>query len=327
MARDFYDILGVRRNAKPGLIKKAYRKLARQYHPDVNPGDPKAESKFKEIQQAYAVLNDPKQREIYDQVGHEAFISGASAAPGAGGVNFGDMQDFFGGRSGPTGSYTYTVGGDASGVNELFEQLFSQGFGGARSWQGTPFAGGARTQVRQKGSDRHLAVSITFEEAYRGKELMIDIGKGEKLKVRIPAGIDSGGKVRLSGKGEQGINGGPPGDLLLIITVQDHPYFERRGDNVYLKVPVTFAEATLSATIEIPTMAGKVQMKIPAGTQSGQEFRLRNKGFAKMNSQSRGDQIVHIEIVVPRQVDMRSRELLREFVEINPGNPRVGRWK
>lgn len=326
MAQDFYDILGVRRNAKPGLIKKAYRKLARKYHPDVNPGDPNAENKFKEIQQAYSVLSDTKQREIYDQVGHEAFTRGATSAP-AGDVNFSDWRDTFGGRGGPGSSYTYTVGGDSSDVSELFQQLFNQGFGGARSWQGAPFASTTRPRVRQKGSDRRLAVSITFDEAYNGKELTIDIGHGEKLKVRIPAGIDSGGKVRLSGKGEPGINDGPPGDLLLIITVQDHSWFERRGDNVYLKVPLTFAEAALSATIEIPTMAGKVQMKIPAGTQSGQEFRLRNKGFPKMNSQNRGDQIVHVEIVVPRQIDMRSRELLREYAELNPGNPRVGRWK
>ena len=330
MAKDFYDILGVRRDAKPGLIKKAYRKLARKYHPDVNPDDPAAETKFKEIQQAYAVLNDPKQREIYDQVGHEAFVSGAASGPGPGQqVDFGDLRDIFGrGRpdGGASGTHTYTVGGDAE-VGSLFEQLFQQGFGGAHSWQGSPFARGQRATVRQKGADRHLAVSISFEEAYRGKELTISGSTGnEKIKVRIPAGIDSGGKVRLAGKGEPGVNGGPPGDLLLIVTVQDHPFFKRRGDNVLLSVPVTYAEAALSATVEVPTMAGKVQMKIPAGTQSGQEFRLRGKGFPHLNGQGRGDQLVQIEIVVPREVDMRSRELLREFAELNPSNPRVGRW-
>jgi len=330
MAQDFYDILGVKRNAKPGLIKKAYRKLARKFHPDVNPGDPTAETKFKEIQQAYSVLIDPRQREIYDQVGHEAFISGATAAPGQAGADFGDFRDIFsrqGGSAGPGGRYTYTVHGDAADVSSLFEQLFNQGYGGAHSWQGSPFAGSTRAQVRQKGADRHLAVSITFDEAFNGKELTIKDRQGEKLKVRIPPGIDSGGKVRLAGRGEPGINGGPPGDLLLVITVQDHPYFKRKGDNIYLEVPVTFSEAALSATIEIPTMAGKVQMKIPAGTQSGQDFRLRGKGFARKGGPNRGDQIVTVEIAVPRQLDMRSRELLREFADLNPGNPRVGRWQ
>lgn len=328
MAQDYYDILGVNRNAKPGLIKKAYRKLARKYHPDVNPGDPTTEAKFKEIQQAYAVLTDPKQREIYDQVGHEAYISGAAAAPGGPGVDFSDLFRSQGGpASGRGGTYTYTVSADDPGVSSLFEQLFNQGFGGTRSWQGSPFAGGARSQVRQRGADRQLAVSITFDEAYHGKELTLTIGQGDKLKVRIPAGIDSGGKVRLAGRGEPGINGGPAGDLLLVVTVQDHKYFKRQGDNIYLEAPVTFSEAALSATIEIPTMTGKVQMKIPAGTQSGQEFRLRGKGFPRKRGPGRGDQIVKIQIVVPQQLDMRSRELMREFAELNPSNPRVGRWR
>jgi len=332
MARDFYDILGVKRGASKDEIKKAYRRLARKHHPDVNPGDNAAEARFKELQQAYAVLTDDKQREIYDQVGHEAYVNGASAAgPGGQQVDFGDVADFFGGRGrrGPGGvSYTYTVGGDdPRGVGGLFEQLFQQGFGGAQSWEGSPFARGAREQVRQKGADRHVAVSISFEESFSGKELTISDSRGERLKVKIPAGISSGGKVRVAGHGEPGVNGGPPGDLLLIVTVQDHPYFQRRGDNVHLTAPVTFSEAALSTTIEVPTLEGKVQMKIPAGTQSGQEFRLRGKGFSRKGGRGRGDQLVHVEIVVPRRIDMRSRDLLREFAERNPGNPRVGRWK
>jgi len=172
-----------------------------------------------------------------------------------------------------------------------------------------------------------VAVSISFEESFSGKELTISDSRGERLKVKIPAGISSGGKVRVAGHGEPGVNGGPPGDLLLIVTVQDHPYFQRRGDNVHLTAPVTFSEAALSTTIEVPTLEGKVQMKIPAGTQSGQEFRLRGKGFSRKGGRGRGDQLVHVEIVVPRRIDMRSRDLLREFAERNPGNPRVGRWK
>lgn len=326
MAKDFYSILGVDKKAKPGQIKKAYRKLARKFHPDVNPDDPNAEEKFKEIQQAYSVLSDAKEREIYDQVGHEAYTSGASAAPDGQRMDIGDIFNQAAGRRGEGGTYTYTVKGDAAGVGGLFEQLFNQGFGGARSWEGSPFAGGARAQVRQKGPDRQMAVSISFDEAYTGKELTLTVNKGEKLKVRIPPGIDSAGKVRLAGRGEPGLNGGPPGDLLLVITVQDHPYFKRNGDNIYLDVPVTFSEAALGATVEIPTMTGKVQMKIPAGTQSGQEFRLRGKGFARKRGTGRGDQIVKVQVSVPQHLAMRSRELVREFAELNPSNPRLGRW-
>jgi len=334
--KDFYQTLGVSRKASDKELRKAYRKLARKLHPDVNPGDAQAEARFKEIQQAYDVLSDKKQREIYDQVGHEAFVAGARGAPGGPQMGDVDFSDLFGaqaGRAGPGGfTYTYTTGGPGgaggaggAGVQELFEQLFNQGYGTSQSWPGARFGGRPRI-ARQKGADRQHAISISFEEAYSGKELKLKHRSGEMLKVKIPAGIDSGGKVRVAGKGEPGINGGPPGDLIIAVTVQDHPYFERHGDNIYLTAPVTIAEAALSATIEVPTMTGRVQMKIPPGTHSGQEFRLKGRGFPRRQAPGRGDQIVRVEIVVPERLDMRSRELLREFTELNPGNPRVGRW-
>jgi DnaJ-class molecular chaperone len=332
--RDFYDILGVKRGASEAELKKAYRKLARKFHPDVNPGDKSAEARFKEVQQAYEVLSDPQKREIYDQVGHEAFVSGGSTAPppgygyrpGGQQVSPEDFAQFFQ-QSGPGGvRYSYG-GGGPDGVSDLFEQFFRQGYGGQRSWQGSPFEEVPRGPVRQKGADRHAQVSISFDEAWRGKELTLQHRAGEKLKVKLPAGIDSGGKVRVAGKGEPGLNGGPPGDLIIIVTVQDHPFFERRGDNIYLKVPVTFPEAALSATIEVPTMDGLVQMKIPAGTAGGTEFRLRGRGFPHLSGSGRGDQLVLVEIVVPRELSMRSRELLRELAEQQPENPRTGRWR
>jgi DnaJ-class molecular chaperone len=171
-------------------------------------------------------------------------------------------------------------------------------------------------------------VSISFAEAYAGKEITLRSREGEQFRVRVPAGIDSGGKVRVVGRGEPGINGGPPGDLIVHVTVQDHPYFERRGDNIYLTVPVTFSEAALGTTVEIPTMTGRVQLRIPAGTPGGKELRLRGKGFPHLGGPAagRGDQIVHVEIVVPHELDMRSRELLRELAQLNPGDPRTGRW-
>jgi DnaJ-class molecular chaperone len=333
MPRDYYDILGVNHNATKAQLKKAYRKLARTCHPDVNPGSAEAEARFKAIQEAYTVLSNPQKRQIYDQVGHEAFVAGARSAPQNQQVNFEDLSDIFGRtHAGPGGfSYTYTSSDPSStgsgGIHELFEQLFQQGHGTTRSWEGSPFAQAQRRPVRQKGADRQHSVSISFDDAYSGKELTLRDEESGTLKVRIPAGVESGGKVRVAAKGEPGINGGPPGDLLLHVTVQDHPYFERRGNNIYLTVPITYSEAALSATIEVPTMGGRVQMKIPAGTQSASEFRLRGKGFPHLKGPGRGDQIVRIEIVVPRGLDLRSRELLREFDKLNPGSPRVGKWE
>lgn len=348
MAKDFYDTLGMSKGATEAELKRAYRKLARKHHPDVNPGDKTAEVRFKEVQHAYDVLSDAEQRKVYDQVGHAAYEAGyRNGGPGpggSGGAGFagtdpGVGADFFRQRGGSPG-YTYTwtggpgggggerfTGRDAGEVNDLFEQLFNQGYGGAQSWQGSPFGSQARQRVRARGADKQHAVSISFADAYNGKELTLRSRDGKTLRARIPAGIDTGGKVRLVGQGEEGLSGGPPGDLLLHVTVQDHPYFERQGDNIYLTAPITITEAALGATIEVPTMSGRVQMKVPPGTQSGRELRLRDKGFPHLGGAGRGDQLVRIQIVVPESLDMRSRELLREFEELNPSNPRLGRWE
>ncbi|MCH7473009.1 DnaJ domain-containing protein [bacterium] len=337
MAQTYYDILGVMQGATQAELKKAYRRRARKHHPDVNPGDKTAEAKFKVVQEAYDVLSDQKKRQVYDQVGHEAYVSDAAGPGGAQQVGYQDLGDFLrgsGARGAGPGGFTHTrttgPGGQRFGgggeLQDIFEQLFNQGFGGARSWQGSPFAGRQRQAVREKGAARHHQVSITFREAYSGKEISLRDSQGKTIKIKIPAGIDSGGKVRVAGQGEPGSAGGPPGDLLLHVTVQDHGHFERKGDNIYLTVPITVAEAALSATIEAPTMQGRVQLTIPAGTQGGTEFRLRGKGFSRLKGQGRGDQIIKVEIVVPRNLDMRSRELLRELTENNPENPRLGMW-
>lgn len=329
MPRDFYDTLGVAKTATEAEIKKAYRKLARKYHPDVNPGDASSETRFKEVQSAYDILSDPKKKQLYDQVGHDNFMAGVRSAgeysqqPGPGG----GIGDIFGGgfswpgAQGGTGGYQ-----TSSEVSDLFRQLFEQGFGTATSWGGSPFGSAARRKVRQKGADKQHQVSLSFEDAYHGKELTLQDRQGQRVKARIPAGVETGAKVRVAGHGEDGLNGGPPGDLILHVLVQDHPYFVRKGSNIHITVPLTFAEAALSATIEVPTMDGRVQMKVPAGTPSGKEFRLRGKGFPH-GALSRGDQIVRVEIVTPQSLDLRSRELLREFAERNPQNPRLGLWE
>lgn len=326
MSRDFYSILGVKRGASEAEIKKAYRKLARKYHPDVNPGDKSAEDRFKEIQRAYGVLTDKEQREIYDQVGHDNFERGVRGGPGGAGGDV-DFGDFFQGH-GPGGgrTYTYTTSGDAGNMQDIFEQMFRQGFGTDRSWSGSPFGNQHRDQFSRRGRDMQSELSISFQDAYLGKKVRLRSSDGKELEVNIPGGIEDGGKVKLHGRGEPGINGGPPGDLHVNVRVQEHPYFERRGDNIYLDVPVTFEEAALGAKVEVPTMTGKVQMTIPPGSQGGSEMRLRGKGFPHLKGVGRGDQIVRLEIVVPQDIGMRGRDLLREFSALTQQNPRLGRW-
>lgn len=369
---DYYKILGVKRSATQDEIRKAYRRLARKHHPDVNPGDKSAEDKFKQLSEAYDVLSDPKKREVYDQYGsYSENMRDAARGAGTGGFDFGgfDWSSFAGGAA----------GGGGTSFKDIFSELFSSG-------------GRTTTQTRsqtQRGADIEVPLALSFEEAINGLTTNISVrrsdpcarcggtgeaasgqitcptckgvgkvsamggrmrfdqpcpdchgtgkrrqpcaechGKGvipktQTVRVPIPAGVDTGSRVRVAGKGEAGVGGAPSGDLYIITNVSPHPVFTRKGDNIYCSIPITLPEAALGAKIEVPTVSGKAQLRIPPGTQSGQRFRLREKGAPSLRGSTRGDQYVEVKIVFPKIIDEDSKELLRQFARRNPENPRV----
>lgn len=378
-------MLGVDRKAKSDQIRKAYRRLARKFHPDVNPGNKQAEEKFKDIQEAYNVLSDEKKRKIYDQYGfysdnipasaYEAYSRGPSDAAGGGGptVDFSgfDFSDFAP-REERGGA------GFGSAFKDLFSQIFSRGGEGPE-----PAAGPTR------GRDIEHRMHLGFWDAIRGTQVRITIGreeicgsckgkgtrggaatpcpacggsgkttrtagamrfsmtcpqcggtgrrlsrcpacngaghirKPETFDVRIPPGVDTGSRVRVPGKGNAGAGGGPPGDLYILTDVEKHPFFERKGDNIYVKVPITVPEAALGTKVEVPTIDGPTTIRIPPGTQSGQRLRIRGKGTPSLRANQRGDEFVEIEIKVPKIADERSKEILRELERLNPEDPRI----
>lgn len=370
--QDYYEVLGVPRRASLKDIRTAFRKLARKYHPDLNPGDKAAEEKFKQIQEAYDVLSDSKKRQTYDQYGFYSenlppggYPGGPSASDS--GVNF-DFGGFdFGGGTG-------TAGGGSS-----FRDLFSQFFGGRSGHAGEP--------EHEPGGDLEYQIEIDFWDAVRGAVKKISItrmdacetchgtgavgspqtcptchgtgsiqqaagkmrfnvpctrcggtgklrtacrtcgGEGrvrrtETIDVRIPAGVANGGRVRVPGKGNSGTMGAPPGDLYLRVVVRPHPFFERRGNDLYIQVPVTVAEATLGAKIEVPTMDGRALVRIPPGTNSGKTLRLREKGVPNVRDGARGDQYVEIQVVVPQPTDERVRTLMKDLEKVAHEDPR-----
>jgi molecular chaperone DnaJ len=397
--KDYYGLLGVKKTATADEIRKAFRKAARKYHPDVNPGDKKAEEKFKEISEANDVLSDEKKRKIYDQLGFysdniDPAAAEAAARGGYGGAGFGgahagrggaqevpfdfggfDFSDFQGG-----GTQQQQSGG---GFGGSFRDIFSGMFTGGRGAQRGP----------QPGTDLEYQVSVDFWTAVRGGVTRLEIqrqevcptckgksttggstecpechgsgqvtqmggrmkfniqcprcggsgkvqntcptcdGEGvvtkkEQLEFRIKAGTRDGQRIRLAGKGNAGTNGGGAGDLYLVIRAGTNPVFTRTGDDIYVTVPVTIAEAALGAKIDVPTIdthegGGRTQLKIPPGTQTGQKLRLREKGVpSAVHEGKRGDQIVEVKIVVPKVQDERSKEILRELAKLNPEDPR-----
>ena len=368
--RDYYEILGISRDATPEEIKKAYRRLAVKYHPDRNLDNAKeSEEKFKEVSEAYKILSDPEKRRIYDQYGHQGLEAEMGAGTGWTGFDFDPFK--------------------------IFEEVFGRGdvFGG--DIFGDIF--GRRTRTRERsgepGADLQYNLEISFKEAAFGTEKSIEVPKYEicptckgsgvkpgyhpqicpacegrgyvevrqgffsfsrtctqcqgrgtiirnpckqchgtgrvkrvkKIKVTIPAGVNDGSRLRLRGEGEAGFGGGPPGDLYITIRVRPHPLFSREGDNIIIEVPISFALAALGGEISIPTLNGKVRLKIPSGTQSGKIFRLRGKGVPHLNSFQRGDELVKVVVETPVNLTLEQRQLLKRFDELgrNNGQPKV----
>ena len=403
--KDYYEILGVKKSASAEDIRKAFRKLARKYHPDVNPGDKAAEEKFKALSEANDVLSDPKKRKIYDQVGfYSDNIDPATAeayARAGGGAGAGFPGGFQGGAQPGSQGVHFDFGGfdfsdlvdsagrsrkgSSSGGGSTFRDIFGSMFGGGR---GTSVA----EEGPEAGADLEYQVNVPFWTAIRGGVMRLNISrqdvclqchgqgflespgkcpecngtgqitqtggrmkfnvqcprchgtgknlatcptchgegtvtKAEPLEVRIKPGTRDGQRIRLPGKGNAGAHGGTPGDLYAIIRTGEHPIFRREGDDIYLTIPVTAAEAALGAKIEVPTIDGRALLKIPPGTQSGQKLRLREKGVpSATKDDSRGDEIVEIKVTVPMPRDERTKELLRELAKLNPDDPRAELW-
>lgn len=353
--KDYYETLGVGRDADAGALKSAYRKLAMKFHPDRNPGDEKAEHKFKEINEAYEVLKDDQKRAAYDRFGHEAFTNGGGGAPGQGGG--------FGGFSG-------------GGFADIFDEMFGD------------FMGGRRSNTAARGSDLRYNMEISLEEAFAGKTAQIRVptaatcescdgsgaeggaqpiacgtcqGRGrvraqqgfftiertcpacqgagqvidnpcgacdgagrvhreKSLQVNIPAGVEDGTRIRLAGEGEAGLRGAPAGDLYIFLSVAPHRLFQRDGAHIYCRVPIPMTTAALGGSVEVPTIAGgRAKITVPGGTQANQQFRLKAKGMPVLRSKAVGDMYVEVAIETPVNLTKRQKELLREFEEEGKG--------
>jgi curved DNA-binding protein len=311
--KDYYQVLGVDKTSSEKEIKKAFRRLARQHHPDVNPDDPQAEERFKEINEAYEVLSDQEKRQKYDQLGADwqrwqqtggrpgDFNWGqwTSGRPGGGAhVRYGtpeDMEDLFGG---------------SGAFSDFFSQVFG-GMGGARG------GGGFQYQMRpQRGQDYEQPVEISLQEAYQGTTRVLQ-KEGQRLEVKIPAGAKTGTRVRMSGEGGPGPAGGPAGHLYLRVTVLPDPRFERKGDDLHTNVPVDLYTMVLGGEVRVPTLSGEVVLTIPAGTQNGRSFRLRGKGMPRLRqSGANGDLFAKVEVRLPAKLTARQQELFEELQQL-----------
>ncbi|MGN0166203.1 MAG: DnaJ C-terminal domain-containing protein [Lachnospiraceae bacterium] len=319
--KDYYDVLGISRNADEKEIKRAYRRLAKKYHPDTNPGDNLAEQKFKELTEAYNVLSDSEKKKLYDQYGFAAFDEGFN--PGGNGKG----ATYYSGGFGDNGTYhEFHFSGnmdDMEDMDYVFGDFFSSFFEGKargkfNSGQDTGFGG---RSFRQKGADAHADITVSFDEAVFGCNKVFrfkdENGNVTSLQVHIPAGIDEGQSVRLKGKGSPGTGGGEPGDLYMKVHIMPKAGFERKGRDVYVTAAIPYATAVLGGEAIVPTLTGKVSCKIAAGTQPGSKIRLKNKGIQSMNNPAdRGDEYVVVTIEVPKNLTPDERQKLMEYDRI-----------
>jgi molecular chaperone DnaJ len=294
--KDYYDILGVKKNATDAEIKKAYRALAKKYHPDRNKGNKEAENRFKEISEAYAVLSDKEKREQYDRLGKEAFSFGGGG-PGAGfGAGF-DFSQFMGGGG---------RGRRPTRTSVDFTDIFGDLFGGGRGFE----------EQALRGGDVEAETTIDFRDAVLGTTIELRFADGRSVKVKIPEGVADGQRLRISGKGAPAPGGGAPGDLHLIVHVRPHPFFERKGDDIHIELPITLGEAVRGAEVEVPTIHGPVRARIPRGTQGGQTFRLRGKGVRRKNAT--GDHYYKVQIVLPKDLPEDAAAKVDAYYSENP---------
>ncbi|MFC0188130.1 molecular chaperone DnaJ [Fictibacillus aquaticus] len=349
--RDYYEVLGLGKDASSDEIKKAYRKLARQYHPDVNK-EADAEEKFKEVKEAYETLSDSQKKAHYDQFGHTDPNQGFGGGGDFGG--FGDIFDmFFGGGGGRSRnpnaprqgndlqysmrlSFEEAVFGKETEIQIPKEEdcgtchgsgakpgtkpdtcSHCGGSGQLNVEQNTPFGRIVNRRVCQYCSGKGKIIKEKCGTCHGAGK----VRKTKKISVKVPAGVDNGQQIRMSGHGEPGVNGGPSGDLYVVFQVAQHEFFERDGDDIYCDMPITFAQAALGDEIEVPTLYGKVKLKVPAGTQSGTHFRLRGKGVKNVHGRGQGDQHIQIKVITPTKLTEKQKQLLRDFAEISGSTP------
>ncbi|MHB8898838.1 MAG: DnaJ C-terminal domain-containing protein [Thermoguttaceae bacterium] len=316
MSKDYYKVLEVGRNASQEEINKAYRNLARKYHPDLNPEDKTAKQKFQQVQAAYEILGDPQKREMYDRYGSSFETAGGGPRPGgswsanpSGGFSFedADFSQFFGDRFG--------AGGGATGFEDIFSQFTQASSRGRKSQGGS----------RRRGTDLRHEITVPFAMAVQGGQMQLSLarptGQAETISVKIPPGIDDGKKIRLRGQGETAPHGGPAGDLILTVHIAPHPFFRRNGKHLQLTVPVTFAEAALGAKVDIPTPKGTVTLKVPPCTSGGSKLRVKAHGVAAKDGP--GDLIAEVQIVMPRKLDDETRAAIERLARQGTDNPRA----
>ncbi|TYR82358.1 molecular chaperone DnaJ [Priestia megaterium] len=346
--RDYYEVLGISKSATKDEIKKAYRKLSKKYHPDINKEADAAE-KFKEIKEAYEVLSDDQKKAHYDQFGHTDPNQGFGGGSDFGGFGFEDIfSSIFGGggrrrdpnapRQGADLQYTMTLsfeeavfgkettieipreetcetckGSGAKPGTKVSTCSHCNGSGQLNVEQNTPFG----RVVNRRACHHCNGTGKKIEEKCSTCRGEGKVTKRRKINVKIPAGVDDGQQLRVSAQGEPGVNGGPPGDLYVVFHVRSHEFFERDGDDIYCEMPLTFAQAALGDEVEVPTLHGKVKLKIPAGTQTGTKFRLKGKGVANVRGYGQGDQHIHVRVVTPTKLSDKQKQLLREFAELS----------